>query len=1149
MKKRNKREKSHLHSVSDLTKNFTRGLVGAANSRAYKPKGDDKPVYFKAGMKRALLFAGRELPIQFFDVFLDWTAKQVELVSIGKTRATPTAYSLLSDFYDTDPIDLDRQIAWSLELLKANTAKLLAHELAIQRLEHQALMGQAVEARETVLDIESNFGPSVRLLEAKLAIEQCYFGLESQKRLAEEIRGRKKNRLIGFIAYYISMRNEPSMPLTRFYELTQARVNAMKVGSMREYVSYRLTGKFPTDPDKIARVLRIEESHSIFDLAYTISRFAAHWNFSNCPVEVTRWLPSIAHLLNTIDGNHEDAGVVPCDPTTLARMLYKGDVSIEAAYKQLSRQNDLSRLQTGHLQILGFCTSILRSNFRKHQPPRPLLKILGSHLATKILGLPGVLDAKNEIEKVSVNFSSFTLPASINSNFINPLATWQTTPASSIQHTGLSLSLVVDAGIPELLSPAHYTICQSLRWLNVLERDRSYATLLDFVAFARNISTSVPRAIYLNLQLTLAQVLAERDDDRVLFKLMSDLAVVRGVDHSLLPLENRLRGRKWRQLQKYSGEVYLSIVLTLLSSNESDESLESLKRYALEDFLTECDVSKPSELLYDNLPISRDELIYFYRYVCTQRTMELLPALRGSMALENERQAICTILIKIDKKNASLHNEELVGIIHRSRIAEGIRLVDSSRVHVDADMLRKQLSNLLETDFRRYKSLVSAGIGVSKNIEQVLRGISKAAVDDEWLQVPESEADDLLVQIIQKISESFLNDKLHGLDSYLGRRIRHNSLTGQLRAPLSEEKLITKYDSRTGDYVDNDYWLNELKEIGIEEQGAVGQMLKGFARKFDDVARLLCTKYMHIRSSEFPDGVFELPIESVTYHVLRSSAQTQHTLDDFITICFAAFWAALTPCLSRAQRLVTIQARNTIAQCFGELQAGLADFQRYPGIIDLTAAVSNAQRAISRQIEQIGEWFSRSNQDVSRVHYTLEEAVNISIEACLISHRSRSPVIKTNITGDSVIDAGSLFALADIFWIAIDNACTHAGIAQGVDILIDVKCERNDGAMQVRVINKISPTARTPDNESNINGIRDAIEKRRAQDGLRVEGKSGLKKIGAMVYAAESGKLDFGYRDESSFFVQVDIPMISIETESSNESSLKSEPTNERAFG
>lgn len=1152
MKKNGKRKQSNLRSVTDLTKNLTRGLVGAAKSRAYQPNGDDKSVRFKAGTKRALLFAGRELPVQFFDTFLDWTFKQIEQVSPAQKFITPTAYTLLSGFYDTAPIDFDRQITWSLKLLQANSAKLLAFEETMHQLQQHVLYGNGDAARKLILKIEQDFGPSVRLLEAKLAVEQFYFGLESQKRFADEMRGKRKSGLIGLIIYYVSMRNEPSMPLKRFHELVNTRVKAMQAGPMREYVSYRLAGKFPTNTNDAAGILRIEESHSIFDLADTLRRFAIQWSMGEWPAEIGHWLPLIDSVLKSAVIKHATYGNDASDAQILARSIFTGETSIKTAYIKLSRERTSPPMQLACLQILAFCASVLRTDPNKFIVKKSLLKSMEFHLAVNILAIPSIIGVRNEIEKVAINFSTFELPSRISEAFnagaLNLLSPWQRIyDKTPVPFYGLKLSDITNEETPEEI----YTIYQAnslfIKWLQVLERDQSYSTLSRFVSFAKSFKQNFPRAIAVNVRLALAHVLAELGEDKELLQLTSELAVNYEVDNDLLQLESALRGKKWRQLQSFSNEIYLSIALTLLSRSASDESLETLKRYALEDFLTACGARKPSELAYQNLNISTKELIYFFRFVCTQRTMELLSALKGSMALESERQAICTILIHLDKENASLHNEELVGIIHRARIAEGLRLVDSSRVHVDVDMLKKQLINILDTDFKRYKSLVAVGVGVSKNIEQVLRGISKSAIEEEWLRVPESEADDLLIQIIQKISEDFLNDKLYGLDSYLGRRIRHNSLTGQMRDPLGEEKLITQYDDSIGGYVDNEYWLNRLASISVEDRDAVGQMLNIFSSKFDEIGRKLCSKYLHIRSPEFPDGLFELPIEAPMYHVFRSYAQTKHTLNDFIMNCFSGFWVTLTPRLARAQRLITIQTRNEITQCFDELQAGLAKLQSCGSLVDLTAAVSNAQRAVSRKLEQIGEWFSRSEHDISMVSYSIEDAVNISIEACLISHRAKNPNIKMNSIGDSTVDAGTLFALADIFWVAIDNACTHSGIPHGVEISVDVQCLGNDGALQIHIVNKISPSAKSRGAIDKVNGIRDDIEKRRLQEGLKVEGKSGIKKIAAMVYSAQNGKLEFGYSEPSTFILHVEIPMISIESNDEVEESIIAESHDECA--
>jgi len=1111
------------------TKHVMRGLVGQARSRAYEPGGDTRPVKFKTGIQRMMLQAGRELPVQMFDAFLDWSSKQIALAKTAN-GITPRSYALLSSYYDTDPIDFDRQIAWTLKRLDANRQKLEAFEKAFLNIEQHILYGNGNAARKALEDVERDFGPSIRILEARLAVEQFFFGLEAQKRCADSIRGKRKSGLIGMIVYHISMRNEPSVSLYRYQEIVDARLKTMRTDAMKDYVSYRLGRKIVDSGACIAGVLRIEESHSIFDLAHTLSRISERWRTGTVPDEAIHWLPAIRKVLTSISKPQAHTEDQRLSARSLANEFIRGDRSVRSTYRQLWAEPAGATVEG--LQLLAFCTSLLRATPGKPASHASLLKSMAYHLAARVLALPGTQGAENELMKAAINFSSFNLPASVgiaaSAGQLDVLKPWHSERAPGGPPYGLDLPTLtaLNAAADGSLATA---AVESVRWLVSVKGDRSQSTLSRFVDFAAKLGPELPRAITVNVGLAQAHALVELGGLEDLWRLISKLAICDKIDVSLLPLSSALTGKRWQQLAGAAHEIHLGIALDLFSRYSNDESLESYKRYALEDFLGACRADRPSALNFESLNVSRQELVYFLRFVCVQRTMELLPALNSSAALESERRAICSTLIKLDKENASLHNEEIIGMVHRARIAEGLRLVDRSRVHVDVDVLRKQLLNDLDPDFNRYMSLVAAGVGVAKNIDQVLRGIAKANVDEEWLHIPESEADDLLIQMVHRAADRFLYDQHYGLDSYLGRRIRHNSLTGQLRAPLDEASLITSYDGELGRYVENEYWLSRLSSMSEGDRLEVGKMLRRFSETFDEIGRKICTQLLHIRSQEFPEGVFELPIDAVIYHWLRSQAQGNRNLKSFLNLCFAAFWAALAPSLSKANKLLTYKTSAEIGQCFDELKGGLSELPDCAALRELTASVSSAQRSVFRQLEQIADWFCRSEHDDSHVCYGIEDATNISIEACLISHRGKNPNILKNIVGGFLLEGSSLFVLADIFWIAIDNACTHSGIPQGVRIWIDVRCTGSADPIEICIRNEIAPSARSHQATMNVSQIRSDIEKRRLQEGLRVEGKSGIKKIAAMVYSVEGGLLEFGYSNCGTFDLRVEIPSISIE--------------------
>ena len=75
-------------------------------------------------------------------------------------------------------------------------------------------------------------------------------------------------------------------------------------------------------------------------------------------------------------------------------------------------------------------------------------------------------------------------------------------------------------------------------------------------------------------------------------------------------------------------------------------------------------------------------------------------------------------------------------------------MVDSSRVHVDADELINKLESEVAADLMRYRSLVKAGVSMARDLSDVIKEMVEKKINDaSELNVESNEADRLLYEI------------------------------------------------------------------------------------------------------------------------------------------------------------------------------------------------------------------------------------------------------------------------------------------------------------------------------------------------------------------------------------------------------------------
>lgn len=1106
-------------SVTWKLKNLARGQLGAANSRAYAPTYVDRRSEFEAGLRKAALIGGQHLSLGEHASFLAWLKSQHSLLVSPTAQRGSASYRALSNFYVPEQVTLERQAAWTLSRITDAVDQICSYEKVFYRLEVEVLTGQVTAARSTIAEIETTFGATVRLAEVKLAFEQFYSGLEAQKKLAAQMRGGKGAGLIGFLIHYVSMRNEPTVPAERYQQAVTERISRLLPGPIRDYTTYRLAQVAPQTDDAIANILKVQEAHSVFDLFDTLRELCTLSLAPGAHSALTR----LRKLVEFRYPGFQLIGVA----THSSSVMQPGN-SAALTYRRLLRSMSASEhMCIDDVKLLSLFGASMRSRATVISR-RTVLSTLIGQLAQHLALLSGVAGKNGDLAKLASNFSRFQLISEIlalvSARRLNWIDPWLSTAEefSSLRRSKQRLNLLSNVD-----SDRRIPVLRIVAWLIRLSRDKRSETLSRFIEFAR--SRGKPfgvRLVDMNIKLALCKSLVDIQEYPPAWALISTLVIDDRVHIEHIPTISELRNNQWSRISKGASLAKLSICIDLLTRPENSEVTESLKRYALEELLHDARVDRPSELSELTTGLSRKEYIHFLRDVCTPRCMELLPALTGTTLINSERRTLCSILLQIDRDHASEYNQEILNIIRRERLEHGLKLVDGSRIHVDTDVLQKRLLTSLQLDFQRYKVLVAAGVGVADRFEDVLRNIVKPAGEQELLTIPENEADDLLLQIIRSIRDRFLFDEMNGFDSYLSRRIRHNSMTGVMRAPVSQERLITHYDSATRSYEPNSHWLQRFRNLDTQQLDDLDRALDRFSTSFDSIGNDIKTRLFQVKSAEHPEGIFQIKLGSNAYHLLRSFAQQTSKFEEFISSCFQVFWNALADPLAKARHIVRHEARSRVGAAFTTLKLETVALHG-DALLEFTASIERSRDAVLKQLELIAGWFRKREISEQKTLWGLEEIVDICIEVCMASHRARNPQIKREVSGEILFGPESLFVLSDILWIAIDNACMHSGRPTNVDVRLRVAYDEVGAKISLDVENDVEADVAGLDWMANIAAIDDEVQKSRANESLRVEGRSGLKKVAAVAFSAKGGECHFGPRAAGTAFgLAVTIPTV-----------------------
>jgi hypothetical protein len=362
-----------------------------------------------------------------------------------------------------------------------------------------------------------------------------------------------------------------------------------------------------------------------------------------------------------------------------------------------------------------------------------------------------------------------------------------------------------------------------------------------------------------------------------------------------LPASLALADRSWDDLGSIENKLDLAIALDVLWRQTDTDLYGTYLRFSFEDFLSKNQYGKPSLI-----PVVKhhllDRVIYFLRYICIPSVMDQAGIVSSSRELTEERIAICRRLQELDPGNTSVYAEEITEASRKMVIEDGIKIVDSSRVNVDTAALSRLAEKRYRESYSRYKALVDSGIGVSEGIENILQKLVKTTdADEKFFSIPVNEADTLLVEMILGLKDEFIKNPDHGLEFYLGKRIRHGTLAGHLRGPVENANLITQRTAEAGSYRRNDFWLDQLQGDRPEARSRLEGAFTSFASSYDDMIHELTDVRLHVHSKTYPKGIVDINVTDRIYYWIRGLIQTDLSFEDFLRTCYTVFWGALEP--------------------------------------------------------------------------------------------------------------------------------------------------------------------------------------------------------------------------------------------------------------
>lgn len=565
---------------------------------------------------------------------------------------------------------------------------------------------------------------------------------------------------------------------------------------------------------------------------------------------------------------------------------------------------------------------------------------------------------------------------------------------------------------------------------------------------------------------------------------------------------------------------FIKTVILDFFNKKYDDSKAKLKlKWFFEDAVEASGYDKPSQMLA-NTDLQNSTAAYFFAEVCSISNLSFLDAFSTSREVDDERLSICSLLINYEPERFSELKEEITSIVTKNTVADGMQMVDQSRIYVDIDAIQKWASINLRDVYKRFIALVK-NIKVSEDVspeKDFFDLLDDRAELLKYFEVSNDEAGDILKTIIFSLREKFLFDPEYGLNSFLSMRIRHGTLSGTLKGPLSEYRLLNVKD-RDGEFKTDPDLIKMFSSQS--DQKTISDALRNFTIEYNRIIDEQVIPLFYVRSHEHPLGMIKLTITENMLTALRVYAKDLHELTyyEFFENIISYFKLIISEELQEIANYISGIITDKINICFAELTEELNSIS-FEHRDNLKSVIMNARSDTSQALTTVLSWLTMSDDKSIDTLFSLQQAANIAINSAFSVTRGFSPEIELNIDKDAAeigVTLDIVRQIADIMYIVIDNAAKHSNNTEP-QMAITLKL-RNEHLRFV-IISQMNYLP-TESQVSSVEEIRAMIDSGNYSNRVINEGKSGLVKIKNILNFYKSHTFLFGY-SENAFYIEIE---------------------------
>jgi hypothetical protein len=948
-----------------------------------------------------------------------------------------------------------RREARKIELFLVFLSK-LSTEIELGRFENSlALVEQHIQsvgysywAIETKIAILSTIGRSASAKEFIAQLSAGPFGLNS------------------FYFYHIGLRNESSQSTARFKALIARRLNDSKLA--KEYItyaSYRVAREIPTNPATLATILAYEGFSTKIDVYLTSTRIA-YEILTNQEVYKPIEIQLCKDLLAAI---HESPYLIKAEEigVFLSESL---STEIQAAIQSTLVPSEIQ--ESGYSFRKGISATIsLSGSEADEESHRKYLQ--------NFWWIPEsmLIDSAGRIPRLVELYSNTWNPSEkVNHPFVR----------ACIQHFN-------EWAMREPLgSPSNWDVdyCAAPAWY-----DR------------KDLSSAITDC----LSVRAAWEALRNDKHKEVLRLSQFALFLNPRLLEVLPLEAIFKGISYREISNYGAGIDVCNCLHWYSQQSSERQIRTFKRFAIEEWVEssgfESIVEAAQALVVSN---QFPQVVEFFIYAtCDLSTVELLLEVESTKDAKAIRAKLLKLCTKTGSSSADHIAAEAEELLEQLVVDEVLEEIDETMVSVDEEALLPAVAREIAADFERYKQLIAAEQSSKSSIDALMKSLRQQSATA--FQIPESESADLLVQMVRTVLDRFMDDPVYGLDAIIGRRIRHGTISSELRGTLEQRSLIGQRPRSGADYDVPGEVAKYIQQFDSNKRRGIGRAFSRFSSAIDNLVAQLRDEVFQCKQKGKLEAAFELPISTPMFAFAADVASESQSVDVFCDALFQTFWLLLSIRIERDRHGTKEYIERVLQEAFQKFSEEMktAKFSD----VEFHSSLQQASEELQLKASLIANWIRIPQVNNEDRTFQLPLVFDAAMASCKSRRAGFDPSPTQEIEAGVSLNAHEYRIVFDALCIALENVAEHSGIKKGNRIHTIIARSADGERLCFSIASDIGKGVWNSDRQVRVDSIRDEISRESFADRARRTKGSGIAKIATIIRKHENCQIEFQATD------------------------------------